>query len=60
MGSEVKKDCSQCANSRPVISENGFHPVCGFTSKVAMDCLTGKKDRFEHKWDWRYKLDKQE
>lgn len=43
--------CEKCLNSRPVVSENGLHPICCLSQKKAMDCMTGKKNYFssEHK-----------
>lgn len=39
--------CDSCLNSRPVISENGFHHVCCLSSKAAQNCLSGKKIKYE-------------
>ena len=38
--------CAMCLNSRPVVSENGWHVVCCLASKSEMNCLTGKRDKF--------------
>jgi len=36
--------CDKCLNSRPIMSENGLHRVCGLSDeKAAMNCLMGKK-----------------
>lgn len=36
--------CDKCLNSRPIMSENGLHRVCGLPDeKAAMNCLMGKK-----------------
>lgn len=40
------KDCEKCLNSRMIISENGYHPVCCLSSKAATDCMIGKKSQF--------------
>lgn len=40
------KDCERCLNGRPIISENGFHPICCLSQKAAIDCMTGKKNHF--------------
>jgi len=37
--------CDNCLNARKIISENGIHSVCCLSEKVALDCLTGKKDQ---------------
>jgi len=38
--------CDRCLNSRPIMSENGLHRVCGLRNeKEAMDCLMGKDDK---------------
>lgn len=44
VGWEASK-CDTCLNSRPVISENGMHNVCGLSHKAERDCILGKKDR---------------
>jgi len=37
--------CDKCLNSRPIMSENGLHRVCGLSNeKEAVDCLIGKVD----------------
>ena len=38
--------CEECLNSRPIISENGYHAVCCLSQKKAMDCMMGKKNHF--------------
>lgn len=36
-------NCDSCLNSRPIISENGYHSVCCLSEKKATECLlTGK------------------
>lgn len=42
----IQKRCDNCANSRTIVSENGFHSVCCFSQKKAMDCFMGKKDYY--------------
>lgn len=37
--------CDICANSRPIVSENGVHYICCLPSKQAIECMTGKKER---------------
>ena len=37
--------CDKCLNSRPIMSENGLHRVCGLRDEQeAIGCLTGKLD----------------
>lgn len=37
--------CDKCLNSRPIMSENGLHRVCGLRNEDdAIKCLTGKED----------------
>lgn len=38
--------CGHCANSRPVISENGWHFVCALHHTAARNCMLGKKEHF--------------
>lgn len=38
--------CDQCLNTRPIISENGWHRICALPAKQAALCITGKKIRF--------------
>ena len=38
--------CDNCINSRPIISENGWHGICTLSHKEEANCMTGKKDRF--------------
>ena len=40
------ENCEVCLNSRVIISENGFHPICCLSNKKAMDCISGKKNYF--------------
>ena len=45
--------CDSCLNSRPVQSENGIHFICCLSSRAAMKCLTGEKDRYVENPMWR-------
>lgn len=38
--------CDKCLNSRPIISENGYHFICCLPSKKAINCITNTKDYF--------------
>ena len=38
--------CSRCAHRRGIISENGFHYVCGLSWQAANNCIRGKKNRY--------------
>jgi hypothetical protein len=41
-------NCARCRNRRGIISENGFHYVCGLSWKKARDCILGiRKHYFE-------------
>ena len=40
------KECEKCLNSRMIISENGYHPICCLSQKKAIDCMMGKKSQF--------------
>ena len=40
------KDCERCLNSRPIISENGYHHICCLSQRTAANCMTGKKNKF--------------
>ena len=42
----TQRRCDDCANSRTIVSENGFHSVCCFSQKKSMDCFMGKNDYF--------------
>lgn len=39
-------NCSTCVNRRAIISENGFHYVCGLSPQAARSCILGKKYRY--------------
>lgn len=38
--------CDKCANTRTVLSENGWHYTCCLSSRAQTNCILGKKDRF--------------
>ena len=38
--------CDTCLNSRPILSENGWHSSCCLSDRKAFNCLTGKKDHY--------------
>ena len=38
--------CATCLHSRPIVSENGFHPVCCFSARMAIGCMLGLKDLY--------------
>jgi hypothetical protein len=40
-------DCSRCVHRRGIISENGFHYVCGLSWQSARNCILGKKQHYE-------------
>ena len=42
----MNSKCETCANSRIVVSENGFHPICCLSEKKAIDCHIGTKDHY--------------
>lgn len=39
-------NCSTCVHRRPIISENGFHYVCGLSWQAARNCIRGIKNRY--------------
>ena len=41
-------NCESCLNSRPVISENGIHPVCCLSEKKAKECIVSGKHYIKH------------
>ena len=41
--------CEKCHNSRVIISENGFHYVCCFGVKKAIECMQGVKVLYKPK-----------
>ena len=47
-------DCARCVHRRGIISENGFHYVCGLSWQAARNCILGKKKHYEeiHKYEW--------
>lgn len=38
--------CDTCINARAIMSENGWHYVCGLSSKLASRCITGEKNQY--------------
>ena len=32
--------CSTCVNSRVIVSEKGYHAVCGLSNKTSAKCIT--------------------
>ena len=42
-----KSKCDSCVYSRVVVSENGYHPLCGLSSTKAVKCLTGYKEYYK-------------
>lgn len=38
------KNCENCLNRVPVMSENGLHYNCGLSEKQALECLTRSTD----------------
>ena len=41
------KDCKECLNSRLVISENGYKPICTLSYRESNKCLLNDKCKFE-------------
>ncbi len=41
------KRCTTCVNSRAVTSENGVKYICCLPRKLAIKCLTLKKDSYD-------------
>ena len=39
-------DCARCIHRRGIISENGFHYVCGLSWQAARNCILGKKQHY--------------
>jgi hypothetical protein len=33
-------------NAYFILSENGWHPVCGLSQKKAVDCMIGEKNHY--------------
>lgn len=42
-----KSKCDSCVYSRIVVSENGFHHLCGLSSTKAVKCLTGHTEYYK-------------
>ena len=40
--SMAKHECEKCQNSRPIISENGWHYICTLSVKKSMKCMKKK------------------
>lgn len=40
-------NCERCVHRRLIISENGYHYVCGLSWKTARNCILGKKQHYE-------------
>lgn len=38
--------CKKCLNSRWIISEDGYNPICCLSQQSAINCMTGKKNHF--------------
>lgn len=38
--------CDLCINSRLIISENGYHPICCLSEKEATECILNDYSRF--------------
>ena len=38
--------CELCLNTRPIISENGYHLNCTLSPKAALNCMFGTTNRF--------------
>lgn len=45
--SMTKHECEKCQNSRPIISENGWHYICTLSSKKSLQCMLRKESRNE-------------
>lgn len=46
----MKNECEKCQNSRPIISENGWHYICTLSVKKSLQCLfRNKKERRNEK-----------
>lgn len=43
----MRNKCERCMNSRPIISENGFHPICTLSQKKASMCFVGIENHFK-------------
>ena len=40
------KNCKECLNSRLIISENGYIPICTLPDSEAIRCLTNERSEF--------------
>ena len=52
--------CDDCLNSRQVLSENGWHPVCVLMNKQSRLCLFGKKNYYVSAKDAKKKNEQME
>ena len=41
-------NCETCMNSRPILSENGWHHNCTLSSKKAIECFKSQKYYVPH------------
>lgn len=40
------RNCKECLNSRLVVSENGYHPICTLSDDDVYDCLSNNRSKF--------------
>lgn len=47
-------NCDKCVHRRGIISENGFHYVCGLSWQAARKCMFGNGQHYEElpKYYW--------
>jgi hypothetical protein len=47
-------NCDTCVHRRGIISENGFHFICGLHWRSARNCILGKKQHYQElpKYQW--------
>ena len=63
--SMTKHECEKCQNSRPIISENGWHYICTLSVKKSLQCLLRNKKESKNEalemsataWNRREKMD---
>ena len=63
--SMTKHECEKCQNSRPIISENGWHYICTLSVKKSLQCLLRNKKESKNEalemsataWTRREKMD---
>lgn len=41
------KKCTECINSRLVVSENGYHAICTLPESDSTDCVIQEGTKFE-------------